>query len=400
MSQKNKIKPLFWISGNRRQSQKTFSDIVALIEKNTNSTVNVQMFYCGPNLKNTSQRWTSAGDIIQILRSSDLFDNRPRVIKVCGLSDDYTLLSDWLHKVDDRNVLVFWGPFGYTKPGSKQFISGKTSNLFKQIKAEGKIFEYPTEAKTDSDAVFWIKEIATELKKNIEGSVARRVVELEGRDLDVLTNTVEKLATYQNGKEITLDDVNACCFNDYKDEVWDFLAYLDKQDVDAALGYLKRFYDEGDGNVGETFYGRISRLFGALLQHYQFLMMLKDVCGNTLNVQLAQKALSTFKKTSPSKIDEIRNGTKTIEDLECRFTPYFVEFNIKKDSVQTAFKRRKGEIYAIIDDLYHCMFFCRKSSGIESLLKLCLDSFVLVVCGVISNTDACLIRGKRLRFVV
>ena len=392
-------KPLFWISGNLRQSRKTWDTIVAHIKSKTGEDVKVETLFCGPNPKNkppSSPRWATAGDVIQLLRSQNLFDSRPRIIKVCGLPEDYKDITDWLDYVKGTDILIFWGPFGFRKLGSKRWVSGKLSTLFKKIKSEGKVFEHPLEAKTESDAVSWIKAIFTELGKKIEGVSARRMVQLQGQNLDLLENSVLKISVYQKGKVVSTEDVEACCYSDYKDDqVWTFLENLDYQKSDAALAYLATFYAEGKGSIGEQFYGRIMRLFGALLQHYQFLMMLKDVCGKSIDPQVARKALATFKKTTPTKLEELREGKITIDDLESRFSPQYVESNVRSQSVQAAFRRRKGEIYTIVSNLYNCMYWARRYSGNVAMLRICLDTFVLQCCGKITFDEAKQIRGGR-----
>jgi len=167
-----------------------------------------------------------------------------------------------------------------------------------------------------------------------------------------------------------------------------------------AIKYLQEFYAEGKGSVGETFYGRINRFFGALLQHYLFLLLLKDVCGRTLDMSVAQRELATFKKTTPSQIKELVTGNISFDDLECRFSKAFVEKNIGSNGIKIAFSRRKKEIYEIVCDLYDCMYWTRRYSGNDAMIRLCLDVFVLVVCKKISLSQAAQVRGLKRPFKV
>jgi len=222
------------------------------------------------------------------------------------------------------------------------------------------------------------------------------MVQLQGKNLDTLDNSVQKLVVYQKGKEINTEDVEACCFSDYDDDkIWSFLENLDKQEVEPAVNFLQDFYAEESGSVGESFYGRVNRFFGALLQHYQFLLMVKDACGRTLNTGVAQRELSSFKKINPTKIRELKEGKITFDKLESRFTSWYVERNIRKPALQQVFVRRKGEIYGMVSDLYNCMYWVRQYSSDASMIKLCLDSFVLVVCGKLTLSQAARIRGHK-----
>ncbi|MHA2279497.1 MAG: DNA polymerase III subunit delta [Promethearchaeota archaeon] len=388
-------KPVFWICGNRFQCDETWKQVIAQIRKKSGETPNIESLYCGTNTTSMplTQCWATATDIIQALRNKDLFDTRPRVIKVIGLPEDYTGIVDWLRLVNGRNVLVFWGPFGYIKSGSTRWVSAKTSKLYKTIKSDGKIVEHPLKAASHADAVYWIKQRGADWSKEFNSDAARRMVELQGKDLDVLTNSIEKLSVYQKGKTITTEDVEACCFSDYSDEVWSFLDDLDRQNLQGALAYLQRFYEEGDGSRGESFYGRVSRLFGALIQHFQFLLLLKDVCGKTLNASVAYKELSTFKKMTPTKIQELCEGKITFDELESRFTKWYVDKQVRSTAIQAAFLRRKSEIYRIVSDLYDCMYWSRRYSGEPTMVRLCLDTFVLLVCGKLSSNQVAQIRG-------
>jgi hypothetical protein len=388
------MKPIFSISGNQRQCRQSWDQIITHVKNKSGQDPNIQVVYCSPNAVNAlpAHKWSTGLDVVNLLRSVDLFDSRPRVFKIMGLSDDYSIIGDYLKYIDGFNIVVFWGSFGYTKLGTKQWITGKTSKLYKFIKDKGKVYEHPTDVKSELDATRWVKEVVAEYGKEIETSVAKRIVELQGKNLDALSHVVQKIATYQTGKHIKLEDAEACCFVPYEDRTWDFIAALDVRDVDKALELIAKFYAEGKGEVGESFYGRISQLFGALLQHYQFLMMWRDVTDRQLNFTDASNTLMGFKKMTPSKLLAIKKGEMKVDELESRFTSYYISNNVNSASVQQVFKHRKGVAYLMLSDLYNCMAWCRRYSGDPSMLKLCIDTFVLVACGVMKAQDAHQIR--------
>jgi hypothetical protein len=257
------------------------------------------------------------------------------------------------------------------------------------------MIEHSTEAKNENDAIDWITNIAREHKKEIKRPVAREIIAKEGKCLDTLDNVIGKLRSYQKGKEIGIEDVHACCSSGFLPEtVWQFIEDLDFRRDEQALTYLQAFYAEGDGAVGETFYGRINKLFGALVQHFQFLLVVKDTCDNRdLNAQTIEKVLVNFKKTTPSKIKALQRDEISYEDLEPRFSKYYVNNNIKKDSVRFAFRKKKSEIYRIMACLYDCIYFCRKHSGKDYFLRLCLDTFALMACGRLNYQQASQIYG-------
>lgn len=392
---KNKCS-IFWIHGNMRQCRQTWDGIVEHVTKQSGEKPDIKIMFGGINPVNATpvQRWSTADDVIFMLRNRS-FCEGPCITKVCGLPEFYTELADWFHIINGSNVLVIQSAFGYIKPGSKRWVTAKTSKLFKKVKAEGFLIEHLTEAKTENDAIDWIVSLTDEAKKKIKRVVAREIIAKEGKDLDVLTNVVEKLCVYQKSKEITIEDVHNCCASGFLPEtVWQFLEDLDYARYEKALAYLQTFYAEGDGAVGEYFYGRVSKLFGALLQHFQFLLHVKDICGDRdLNAQSVEGVLKDFKKTTPTKIQELQQKKITYEELERRFSTQYINHNIRKDSIRYASRKRKSEIYGINLALYESMFLCRKNSGKDDYLRLCLDVFALMVCGRVNYQEASQILG-------
>lgn len=399
MAKKSKP-PIFWIHGNLRQCRRTWNEIVEHVSKQSGQKPDIQVMFGGINPINApaSQRWSTADDVVFALRNNS-FGDGPRIIKICGLPESYTELADWFHILNGSNVLVIQSAFGYIKPGpSKRWITAKNSKFYKKVKAEGFLIEHPIEAKSDNDATDWVVDVAKEFKKEIKRLVAREVVAKEGKNLDALENAVIKLCSYQKGKEITVESVYECCSGGFRSEdVWQFIEDLDFRRDERALVYLQGFYAEGDGAVGESFAGRVGQMFGALKQHFQFLMVLNDRCsGRDLSADILEGVLSNFKKMTPTKILELQKGEITYEDFEPRFSKSYINFNIRKDSVRFAFRKKKSEIYRNLAMLYDCMYLCRKerkNSGDDYRLRLYLDTFALAACGRLSSQQVNQIYG-------
>ena len=379
-----------------RQCRQTWNGIVEHVKKQGNKQPDIQVMFGGMNPVNATpaQRWSTADDVVFALRNRSFCDG-PRIVKVCGLPESYTELADWFHIVNGSNVLVIQSPFGYIKPGSKRWVTAKTSKFFKKVKAEGFLVEHPIEVKNENDAIDWIISLVSEAKKEIKRAAAREIVAKEGKNLDILTNAVGKLCVYQKKQEITIEDVHKCCTTGFQPEtVWQFIEDLDYRRAEKALEYLQAFYAEGSGAVGESFYGRISKLFGALFQHFQFLLVSKDICGNRdLDAQLLEDDLKDFRKTTPTKIIALQKKEIIYEELEPRFSRQYINNNVKKDSFRRAIQNKKSEIYRINTALYDCMFLCRKYSGQAHCLRLFLDVFVLVVCNRLTYQEASQIHG-------
>ena len=397
----NQPKYMFWIKGNRRQCQKTWDSICQKVLEKTNQEPNVEVLHCGFNPSNAKHAmYANAADVYRILRTKDVFDKRPRIIKMIGLPEGYAGLSEYLQYVGPDNMLVVWGDFGYRVPGSKRFVSAKTSKFYKTIKSKGMILESPTEASSDSHASCWAAEVAQDYEKTIEVDASKKLVSFQGRNLDLLANAIGKLATYQSGKVIKVEDVVACCSGSVLDEVWHYLECLDHRRYDGAIEYLHRFYETAGGAVGDSFYGEISKFFGALYQHFFFLMILKDVCGNSLDAKVMEKSLQDWKKVTPSQLADLSNGKITVEQLSLRFSSGYIYNNMKSPSIQAAFQWRKAEIYKAFADVLDCIFLCRQHSTDRSYIKLCLDVFTMAICKKITHQQASVARGHKRKYLV
>lgn len=406
MKTKKTNKPVFWISGNQHQVSKSWNNILSHVEEKSGEKPLVELMFAGfnPAAATREQCWATVDDIIGVLRCPDVFDSRPRIVKVCGLPENFSELVDWFSVINGRNILVIRSPFGYVKPGSKKWITAKTSKLYKKIKSGGFLIEHPLEASYESDAIAWVIERTNDFGKEISKEAAKEAVRRIGKNLDALSGAVQKLAVYQKKKEIGESDVKACCMQVFCEErVWKFIQDLDFEREDDALAFLQDFYAEGDGAAGESFYGRVQRLFGALLQHFQFLMAIKDACPKHLNAPDVERSLSQFKKITPTKVKELREGLISYEELEPRFSKYFLGNQIRQENITFAFRKRKSTLYRNLADLHTCILICRLHSNDDYFIRLCLDTFVLVVCekltiaqaGIISKNQGTSHEGNR-----
>ena len=102
MSKKTKKLGCLWLSGNYHQVQVAFSKLVAgelYDAKNFPVKIkdpNVLVVDCGYNPPDMDDiyKYTSASDLIILLKNRDIFDDGQRIIKLKGLPPDYTILVD------------------------------------------------------------------------------------------------------------------------------------------------------------------------------------------------------------------------------------------------------------------------------------------------------------------
>lgn len=369
-------KPMFWIYGNRRQCIQAWDRVINLLGGIDN--VNVQSVECG-FIANADCKFATASDISILLRQKDLFDSRPRVVKVIGLPEDYAKLIGFLKYVNDSNVLVIYGAPGY-RNAVNRWMPVNNSKFFKKIKEDGKVFDFPLEASSFESAKKWCLDIALEHKKVFEPEAVSNLINLSGRNFDLLESETVKLCDYQLGKNISVDDVVACCYMSHLDEVWSLLDYLDNRDYENAIIYMQKFYSQS-ALKGETFYGRVNQIFGAIEQHYLFVLLTYLSCGSNINLQKLQDDIGSIKKFGSSKkLIELTNGTIKPEEIGDYFSPQYIKMNLSKPSLRTALKWPEKKLYLTYLALKECKLACRIRSGDDASIRLFIDSFVSSVC--------------------
>lgn len=390
---KSKKKPIFWLKGNYRQVNQMWQKIVHKMDD-----PNVQVMYCGYNpdsRKSSLLRFATASDIILALKNRDIFDARPRIIKMLGLPEDYSLITDYLSRANNDNILVVCGKPGYrARPPSTRWIPAQNSKFYKEFKSNGHILDFPETADSNAEAVEWIQEIMAEEGASIKKEAAERLVALKGKNLDILTSESIRLSVYKPTEKIDRKDVDASCFYTFLDTVWEFLDALDAQDSSAALQYLQKFYSVAGQHLGESFSGELVKLFGAVTQHFLFILLLKNSPGAMASSTSANSAVSGLKKIKPSEVYKLSKGIISAEELPDLFSSGFVYMNFRKKGVKNALRWKLGKIYDVFRDLMRCMFLCRKHYS-QVYQQLCLNTFVLVVCGKLTSKQAAHVRGDR-----
>jgi len=363
----------YWISGNRFDSQRAWSNLLA--ERGNN--VNVVIMHCGHVLDTTdANRPQTSVDVIDILKRQDILDDRPRIIKLKGVPEDYQLLVDYLDYCSDTNTLVIDGPVGYRqKPPSKRWVSLTNSKLYKAAKSNGKHLNHPIDASRSGDAVSWLNEVAEHYDRKVSTDASYLLVETKGKNLDTLYADLLKLFDYEPKKEISTDDVSACCVPIWEKTVWDFIDELDSFDYDRCMLYLQHFYAVAGTNTSSTFYGDVSLMLGALYQHYLFPNVIKDSIGNAKltrkNALLAVDGL--FKKTQKS------DGSA--EYKEPMFSEKYVTYNINKPTMQTLIGLKLAMILYLVLATQLCDQACRRFSNDQIMIKLFVNTLVMYICG-------------------
>jgi DNA polymerase-3 subunit delta len=93
----------------------------------------------------------------------------------------------------------------------------------------------------------WVRGAAKERGRTIQGAAAELIAEVQGPELSVLDDTVERLCLFApEGEEITLDHVTTLIPVVHPGSVWDLTDALGRGDVAGALASLGKVYDPSD----------------------------------------------------------------------------------------------------------------------------------------------------------
>lgn len=375
------IKPIYWITGNYFDCQKKWQQICSLI-----GDPNVQIIEAG------GVGQASAVDIILALKHKDIFDCRPRILKVKGIPEDYDSLSNYLSLTSDKNVLVFDGLIGYKKPPSQRLISLKVTNLFKKFAQIGEICEFDTVAKNNGVAIQWVTEVVKSYGKEIDTDASRLLIDFQGRDLDKLHADVSKLCDYQNGKKISIEDVKECVPPVFLRQVWDLVDDLCLMKTDECIAHLQSFYDIAGIETGTSFRGDVEMLLGAMLKQFNFYQLVKDRCVDRLDYNAVKTAAVGIKK--PKTKNQLKEDDQGDQQY---FDQRFISMNLNKETTKSTLRWPWTRLYAATREIHRTRLYLRQSyttDNYRSHIKLLLDSLIMHICGKLTPKQLEKMRGS------
>lgn len=367
-------RPVFWITGNYYDCTKKWKEILSEYSE----PPNVDVHDCSYNSESTPLKLKSSGanEIILSLKQDDMFDDRPRIIRCLGCPQDYAKIYDYLQYVDDRTKLVIYGPIGYHSPAGSglRFNSAKASNFYKTINQWGGIFEFIEDASKDSDAVKWIEKVSNDLGVKLEHDAAVLLVELKGRNLDLLYGEISKILDYDpKGKSITVDIIKKCCIPVFVKTTWDLIDCLDERNYDSAVVHMDKFLDIAGSEVGTSFGDETNNLLAVIRHHFDFLLLIRCSCGGRSDIKSVKNAIGDLKK--PTKKD----GKWTFDSPI--YNDGYIYTNLNKPSVQKMLKQDIDVLYNIVRKIYRNMLFCRKNSSDRSKVRQSMLFLVMEICG-------------------
>lgn len=372
-------RPVFWITGNYYDCKKKWAEILSEYD----SPPNVDVHDCSYNSESmpANLRSSQANEVILALKQRDMFDDRPMIIRLLGCPQDYTQIYDYLHYADEMTKLVITGPIGYYSPAGSgvKFNSAKTSNFFKLIKEWGNVFEFPEEVKRVSDAVSWIENVVKDHGIKIERDAASLLVELKGKNLDILYGELSRIMSYEpKCKLIKSDLVSKCCLPLFVKTTWDLMDSLDCRDYDASISHLDQFLEIAGTEVGASFSSDVNDLLAAIRHHYDFILIAKCACPKTLSSDLIWRAVEDMKK--PQKKD----GKWTYETN--RFNSGYIYTNLDKQCTKDMINRDIKILYNILRGIHRCILECRKNSNDKARIRNAMMLLIMTICGKLPCT--------------
>ncbi|MCF7844517.1 MAG: DNA polymerase III subunit delta [Kiritimatiellales bacterium] len=147
-------------------------------------------------------------------------------------------LSDQIHP---QVILLFVIPLD---PSRK----GKLPVIMKEIEKISDHRQFPKMNR--SRLVSWINEECKRLNGSMASDALDLLMEISGEDQGMLSQEIQKLCLYAQGKEITKDHVLALSVIAGEREVWHLMDLLGSGNVEEALKYSKGLLERGDSGYG------------------------------------------------------------------------------------------------------------------------------------------------------
>ncbi len=174
-------------------------------------------------------------DIQKIIDSCDTlpFMNEYRlvILKNTGLlldakKDDMLKIEDYLHNLPKTTILAF--------------IEDKIDKKLKVYKTISEIgSSHQINLLDEKELVDWILNIFKEYNKNISVKEALYIIRNVGFNMDILSNEINKLISYKDDKNITINDIDNVCTKSIESKIFDLISAMANKDIDKAIYIYK-----------------------------------------------------------------------------------------------------------------------------------------------------------------
>jgi DNA polymerase III subunit delta len=213
-------------------------------------------------------------------------------------------LADYLEKIPETSVVVFVQP----KPD-------KRKGLYKKIIHFATVKEF--KPLQPAALVQWIRQQAATYKASISAKVAEHLAETAGHDLWRLDQEVKKLASFMEGKPISVEAIDQLVTPSLEANIFHFTDALGAKDSRKAIRSLHRIIAAGE-NLRQTFY-MIVRQFRLLLQVVAYLQNYPNTTAPNLASSLKMNpfvARNTLGQAKHFKMAELKASYQKLLEID------------------------------------------------------------------------------------
>ena len=336
----------FWITGGRWEAGEFIKHLISLLGGDSDVVV-------------MDHDEKTVESVVGQLREQNLFSNRPRIVIVRGLPEDYLRLSEYVERVNPSRYIVIDAPLT-GKIGNKPY-SASNSLLVKKLREMGTVLEFPTEMELPA-AMKWLPKVAERLGIRFDDGAAESLYHKNLGLIDGMWSDLEKLSVYMGKRtKLTKEDVDECCTTGMAFNVWEYTDAVLSMQASKAIGIIEEFFD-----INDSFIYEVEAVFGALIYRIESLLMLKDSCPS-LSAEGAKEALAGF----------IKPGKQPKPKYD-----FAIRGMMESDTFREA-HRKLGcpRLTHMLSMLYWTKMACRVFSNDEAVVRSAITRLTIALCG-------------------
>ena len=346
MKKNNSIKrPIYWLSGNICDCDAFIND---LCKKYKESQLVV--------IDGTS---VTVSRVLGELTEQEIFNPVDKIIRLKGLPPYYQKIHEYFKFVTKRRVLVIESPA--TALIEDKEAKAFSSSLYKEIKEMGHLLDFKVKV-TPYQAEKWTqKALVKRFDRQMDTEALKLLIERCDGNLDLIYSALKKINSSLKPKQkITLSEVDVQ-ENHSRFNIWAFLDDLVMGRRESAMKELEIMFANSNNLRLD-----IEGLFGAIIRHYELILIARDKCKNGVTVDGLKRACDPLKnkKTKNQKVE-----------LSQRYSDQMLRMFASKSRPNIGTVR----LVEILDKMYECHKTLRYYSSNPNRSRLLLVNLVLFV---------------------
>lgn len=175
------------------------------------------------------------GDILQAVCSYPFLGTK-RMVLVRDLvgstkKADMNVWVEGFKRMPDSTIAVLW------ETTEAKAIEKKP--LFIELAKMGEVHTYPFPALEGSNLSRWVIDRVKEMSGTIDANAARGLIERVGADLWQMSNEIDKLIGFANGRSITVEMVDELVHASFEGKIFELMDAISKKQTKRAIQLLK-----------------------------------------------------------------------------------------------------------------------------------------------------------------